>query len=633
MAQHIVRMGSESLGEWAMNFAMLDVAIGLVLLYLLLSLVCSALVEGINHLCNRRGAMLEMHLERLMGRKSVAEFRRLPAFAALAPQGVTPARDSAVALPPARGVLAVLRVTWSRLVARLRARRWLPETSRFPAYIPSDKFAEIALAWHDKYNASREWCDDHEFGRMLIGLSRQVGTDRAAFVQGIAKWFDQAMARTSGQFKAQTNAWYAVVALTLVLIANADSIRLANDIYRNPAIQAALVGQAATVKASGLDAQKDPTALRSALQQYPLLGWPEERPNLAVFDNPWLAVGYLVTVLALMMGADFWFNALQKLIRIRTSLKPDETRSAAPAVVVVGTDGANTVSAPEAGSGDRTAAPAIAFAKPKGTLPDELNWYAPTFARVSAFAYDRSGALPADLGAAGYTAGARFNHAATGTQGLILEHADHRVLAFRGTEPSEFVDIQTDLKKALVAFPKDLLDAGDVRVHQGFVEALAGVWPAVIDALRAGDPSRPLVITGHSLGGGLAVLAAYALSRQEAPFNVRGVYTYGQPRAGDGAFAESYDRLLRLRHWRVVNNRDVVPRLAPRSMGYAHTGRVLYLDANGRPSIDPTTWFQLLDLVPVDAGMDWNSQVREFVADHGVAAYIRMLAEIDQATA
>lgn len=616
-----------------MNFAMLDVAIGLVLLYLLLSLVCSALVEGINHLCNRRGAMLEIHLERLMGRKTLAEFRRLPAFTALAPHGVVPESESALALPPARGALAALRALWSRLVARLRTRRWLRETSRFPAYIPSDKFAEIALAWHDKYNASREWCDDHEFGRMLIGLSRQVGTDRAAFAQGIAKWFDQAMALTSGQFKAQTNAWYAGVALTLVLIANADSIRLANDIYRNPAIQVALVKQATSVAASGLDAQKDHTTLRSTLQQYPLLGWPDERPNVAVFDNPWLAMGYLVTVLALMMGADFWFNALQKLIRIRTALKPDDTTSAKTAAAPVGADGANTVSPPEPSSGSRTSAPAIAFATPQGTLPDELNRYAPTFARISAFAYDRSGVLPADLGAAGYVAGARFNHAATGTQGLILEHADHRVLAFRGTEPSEFVDIQTDLKKALVAFPKELLDASEVRVHQGFVEALAGVWPAVIDALRAGDSGRPLILTGHSLGGGLAVLAAYALSRQKVPFNVRGVYTYGQPRAGDGAFAESYDRLFRLRHWRVVNNRDVVPRLAPRSMGYAHTGRVLYLDANGRPSIDPTAWFQLLDLVPVDAGMDWNSQVREFVADHGVAAYITMLAAIDQPAA
>lgn len=611
-----------------MNFAMLDVAIGLVLLYLLLSLVCSALVEGINHLCNRRGAMLEMHLERLMGRASVAEFRRLPGFAALAPRGVTPARNSALALPSAPNAMAALKALWLRLVARWRARRWLAETSRFPAYIPSDKFAEIALDWHDKYNHSREWCDDHEFGRMLIGLSRQFGSDRVALLQGIAKWFDQAMARTSGQFKAQTNIWYAAVALALVLLANADSIRLANDIYRNPVIQAALVEQATAVDTSGIATQPKPEALRSALQQYPLLGWPEQRPELAVLENPWRALGYLVTILALMMGADFWFNALQKLIRIRTALKPDENKAAAPAASSAEVN--RTAPAPESGSGDRVPAPTVAFAKPKGTLPDDLDRHALTFAGVSAFAYDRSGVLPADLGAAGYALGPRFNHAATGTQGLILEHADHRVLAFRGTEPSEFVDIQTDLKKALVTFPKAVLDASDVRVHQGFVEGLAGVWTELIDALRSGGPTRPLMVAGHSLGGGLAVLAAYALSRQQSPFNVLGVYTYGQPRAGDGAFAESYDRLFRLRHWRVVNNRDVVPRLAPRSMGYAHTGRVLYLDANGRPSIDPTTWFQLLELVPVDAGMDWNSQVREFVADHFIAAYIKTLIGVEQ---
>lgn len=623
-----------------MNFAMLDVAIGLVLLYLLLSLVCSALVEAINHLCNRRGAMLETQLERVMGRASVAEFRRLPGFAALATRGEAKSRSGAPALQPPPGkattgwamgsrVVALARAMRLRIVAFWRARRWFPATSRFPSYIPSAKFAEIALAWHEKHNRSREWCDDHEFGRMLTGLSREVGDDRALSRHRIAEWFDQTMARTSGKFKAQTNLWYAAVALTLVLVANADSIRLANEIYRNPAIQSALVEQAQAAITEGRDAQAQSETLRNSLQQFPLLGWPEHRPDPAALNNPWQAFGYLITVLALMMGADFWFNALQKLIRIRTSLKPDEAKAAALAAPAGGAEAAGGAPAVALAGGGRTAVAAIALSRAEAPLPVNLSARAPAFARISAFAYDRGGQLPANLRAAGYLPGVQFGDTRTGTQGVILEHAEYRVLAFRGTEPGEFVDIETDLKKALIAFPKTVLESSAVRVHQGFADGLASVWASVTETLRSGGETKPLIVTGHSLGGALAVLAAYALRQQKAPFNVQGVYTYGQPRAGDSAFAEDYDRLFRLRHWRMVNHRDAVPRLPPRAMGFRHTGRVLYLGPDGQPSIDPSCWFQLLDLVPIDVGMDWSSQVREYAADHAITAYVDLLSRLD----
>ncbi|HBK56729.1 MAG TPA: hypothetical protein DDZ76_10705, partial [Xanthomonadales bacterium] len=70
-----------------MNLAILDVAIGLVLIYLLLSLVCSAVLEALSHYLNRRGYALERHLVRVMGRATLDEFCRLPGFAALKTRG------------------------------------------------------------------------------------------------------------------------------------------------------------------------------------------------------------------------------------------------------------------------------------------------------------------------------------------------------------------------------------------------------------------------------------------------------------------------------------------------------------------------------------------------------------------
>jgi hypothetical protein len=82
------------------------------------------------------------------------------------------------------------------------------------------------------------------------------------------------------------------------------------------------------------------------------------------------------------------------------------------------------------------------------------------------------------------------------------------------------------------------------RVHAGFRVALRRiedeVLSAVVSRLRAGD--RQLWITGHSLGGALAVLMA-ARFRMEG-LDVAGVYTFGQPKTGNRNFQRRYDEAL-----------------------------------------------------------------------------------------
>eukprot|EP00216_Chloropicon_sp_CCMP2111_P003683 CAMPEP_0198246004 /NCGR_PEP_ID=MMETSP1446-20131203/44067_1 /TAXON_ID=1461542 ORGANISM="Unidentified sp, Strain CCMP2111" /NCGR_SAMPLE_ID=MMETSP1446 /ASSEMBLY_ACC=CAM_ASM_001112 /LENGTH=343 /DNA_ID=CAMNT_0043930261 /DNA_START=85 /DNA_END=1112 /DNA_ORIENTATION=- len=94
--------------------------------------------------------------------------------------------------------------------------------------------------------------------------------------------------------------------------------------------------------------------------------------------------------------------------------------------------------------------------------------------------------------------------------------------------------------------------------------------------LVAKHPNANLVITGHSLGGALAALAA-------ADFTMNGmevskVITFGQPRLGNMNWAHLYDSTLGLRNitFRLVNHRDPVPRIPFTDIsllrGYHHTG-------------------------------------------------------------
>lgn len=587
-----------------MNLAILDVAIGLVLIYLLLSLVCSALLEAVNEFFNRRGAALEKHLKGLMGEEVFAEFCTLPGFASL--KSREPKIQEWIA-----GVLG--KVTWKRthrIVSRLQ--EWVT-VSRFPSYIPDVDFARLACAWHQKQSLGSEWHYEHEFGRSLTRLKLEIGEDEVRFRTQLAAWFNSSMSRMAGRFRSKTNVQMGIVALLVVWCTNADTLRLANDMYRDPTVRNALVEQAkAKVQTdakgdAGSTWAAESDNLKKDLAAVHLLGWSETEPDR------WSVPGYLITVLALMMGADFWFNALRNMVRIRTSLKPEETKEKEQGGV----------------AGGAGAAPITQRPQPAGQPPSgDLLVSALVYARASAFAYeDDAVELPSALRDNGYDKGPSFSAitgVGKGTQGRFLEHADHRVLCFRGTEPSEMADIGTDLCVKLGPLPLDIARIGGLQTHQGFANALASVWQTIVEYLGT-QPPKPLVITGHSLGGALAVLAGFALHHSGKKIDIKSVYTYGQPRVGNVTFALAYNSLFQTRHWRVVNNRDMVTRVPPRSSGYRHTGRTLYFDSEGIATVDPTGWLKFLDRVSFAADRDWLGQLLENGFDHPIARYIEIL--------
>jgi hypothetical protein len=115
-----------------------------------------------------------------------------------------------------------------------------------------------------------------------------------------------------------------------------------------------------------------------------------------------------------------------------------------------------------------------------------------------------------------------------------------------------------------------------ILAHKGFAWCAESILPDVLAAI-ARDPEKPVVLTGHSLGGAIATLLAVALR----PHPVK-LVTFGQPRV-------STTRELKLalygEYIRVVNGSDVVPR-SP-WLGYSHAGTCVYLDNKGRKRIDP----------------------------------------------
>ena len=141
------------------------------------------------------------------------------------------------------------------------------------------------------------------------------------------------------------------------------------------------------------------------------------------------------------------------------------------------------------------------------------------------------------------------------------------LIAFRGTE--SLGDWITDLS----VFSDPWRPFGSA--HSGFLEAYGFVRQTIASVVAEPGPARKLWITGHSLGGALATIAAAELKDTIA---IRGVHTFGQPRLVDEQAQRFFARHFADRFFRFVNDDDLVTRIPP---GYEHVGRLVHFDEQG----------------------------------------------------
>jgi hypothetical protein len=232
-----------------------------------------------------------------------------------------------------------------------------------------------------------------------------------------------------------------------------------------------------------------------------------------------------------------------------------------------------------------------------------------------------------------------FLNRLTRTRGFVGVCDTHAVLAFRGSDPVTLPNWLTDVVVKLVEHVEY-----EGRVHHGFSSALKRTW-SKIETILDDVKDKPLFLTGHSMGGAIAVLAAYRLAKMGRP--PVAVYTYGAPRVGDRTFCSSYT----LPTYRVVNRLDLVPemplaslkRLLPKKLVltnkkvlgklkqmtgrapcYGHVKTFVYIDMDGEITTDPEleTWHSHAIARAIATK---GKSFLEGITDHLISNYIRGL--------
>jgi hypothetical protein len=276
----------------------LDIAIGVICLFLLLSLICSAASELIEALWKNRCRDLEKGIIELVGGGPGSDF-----VSQIYNHGV---------------VNSLFRGEYGTALRR-----------DLPSYIPA---ANFALALLSIVKTTDEAKLPGNVRSALKSFRETAGNDEAKLQKSVADWYNSAMDRVSGWYKRRTQMIIFVLGCILTVLANADCIHYAQRLSKDASLRQSAIAfaEAAAKKDISNDDTKPMDQIKTeigSLEGIGLpIGWPQLPVDLkgvggAIYEH---GVGWLLTAIALSLGAPFWFDTLNRIMVIRSTVKPSE---------------------------------------------------------------------------------------------------------------------------------------------------------------------------------------------------------------------------------------------------------------------------------------------------------------------
>ncbi|TCJ11589.1 hypothetical protein EZJ19_15040 [Parasulfuritortus cantonensis] len=313
---------------------LLDVVIGLTLVFFLAAMLCSGVQEILARTFSARGRLMRDGLVGLIpDRWLYLRLLNHPMVAGL--YRGRPGKGDPPSYLPARNFALALADT---LILRHRLR--------------SGQAAELTL--DDLIAAVRDAkAKDLGVGHALLPVV-EAATDLEAALAGIETWFDSAMERVTGWYKSYSQKRLFVIGLVVAAAFNIDTIQIAASLSRSAEVRAQAVALAGQLAGQDAEAAQASVDARAQLRQLAAAGLPIGYTCLSpkpVDGNAKAKVvhyrdclqdtlagegsrltqkllGWLLTALATTLGAPFWFDAMKKLVNVRNS-GPSPVRKAA----------------------------------------------------------------------------------------------------------------------------------------------------------------------------------------------------------------------------------------------------------------------------------------------------------------
>ncbi len=275
----------------------IDVGLGLVFFYVVLSLVASAVQEWIASLFALRSKNLRAGVENLIGDDYAKKVYEHPLVKNLSKPNKLP---SYIAPETLSGVLL-------EVVAK---------ENNGKSYVAHT--ADEARALVGKIS------QDHPL-KDILGALIDDGKDAATTLNDrLAGWFDEGMSRVAGWYKRQAKVMIFVIAGSVTLATNASSVHMAEEFWWNDALRTQIAAQAQVAAQTGEVSGLEASNLEN-LEAFPI-GW--SAPPSSTLDWLKTLLGWIITTAAVSLGAPFWFDLLGKVSNLRGSGGQAQTRKA-----------------------------------------------------------------------------------------------------------------------------------------------------------------------------------------------------------------------------------------------------------------------------------------------------------------
>lgn len=284
-----------------LDHPVVDVALGLMLLYSVLSLVASVAKEWVSTLFSLRAKNLRKGIGTLVGEDYAERLYGHPLVNTLAKGGKKPSYIGSD--------------TFASALVDLLAQ---------------DEEGNLAVSMGDEAARLVDRVEDDSALKAPLRAMTRLGAEKVDDLRRrVARWFDEGMNRVSGWYRRQAQLIIFAIGAIVAVSANASTVHVVQDLWRDDALRYAIAQEA--VAAAGAASADSVRVADAILQSFPL-GWEGEDPfglreDVQNWDAwTWLShlFGWLFTAAAVSLGAPFWFDLLGRVAKLRgTGKRPD----------------------------------------------------------------------------------------------------------------------------------------------------------------------------------------------------------------------------------------------------------------------------------------------------------------------
>lgn len=292
--------------------SVLDVAIGLMVVFYLLSSVISLVTQLINETFETRGKALEENLLRLLGDKKLGELVSLPQIQALQP------------------------IRYKKMMSVFTSAIEPKKLEKVPVSTLVDSFFDISGLTANKEAELLQLAElidklpDSESKTAFINWINQGVTDMKDLRERTTVYFNGVLEQAADTFRARARSVVIMLSLAITLLFGTDAIQLAQTLWHSAELRAAAAAQAQMImEREGVNA--DMADIIDGLALYSIkIGWWQTQqfpdPGAPVMD--WVSfvffkvLGLGITTMAISQGSSFWYDLLKKLTKTEKVL-PD----------------------------------------------------------------------------------------------------------------------------------------------------------------------------------------------------------------------------------------------------------------------------------------------------------------------